>query len=240
MKTTLYSFLFAAIFAFTSNAQVVNQETPFIEVTGTSDMEVVPDMIYLKVVLGEKNSGTKSKISIEEQEDSLKNALKKINIDLSQLSLSDATSQYINVTWGKDNVLTTKEYTLLLKDAESLGKTLKELDRLKVSSAYISKVDHSEIIVFKQQVRISAMLAAKAKADYLLNSIGSETGKPLIIREQRVSNPQVIQGNMKMRGARSSNNSVYIDGYRQEEQESAIQFQKIKLQYSVYAKFEIK
>ena len=103
-------------------------------------------MIYLKVVLGEKNSGTKSKISIEEQEDSLK----KINIDLSQLSLSDAASQYINVTWGKDNVLTTKKYTLLLKDAESLGKTLKELDRLKVSSAYISKVNHSEIIVFKQ------------------------------------------------------------------------------------------
>ena len=84
------------------------------------------------------------------------------------------------------------------------------------------------------------MLAAKAKADYLLNSVGSETGKPLIIREQRISNPQVIQGNMKMRGARSSNNSVYIDGYRQEEQESAIQFQKIKLHYSVYAKFEIK
>ena len=146
MKTTLYSFLFAATFTFTSNTQVANQETPFIEVTGTSDMEVVLNMIYLKVVLGEKNSGTKSKISIEEQEDSLK----KINIDLSQLSLSDAASQYINVTWGKDNVLTTKKYTLLLKDAESLGKTLKELDRLKVSSAYISKVNHSEIILFKQ------------------------------------------------------------------------------------------
>lgn len=81
---------------------------------------------------------------------SKKTVLKKINIDLLQLSLSDAASQYITVTWGKDNVLTTKKYTLLLKDAESLGKTLKELDRLKVSSAYISKVNHSEIILFKQ------------------------------------------------------------------------------------------
>ncbi len=212
MKTTFYAFLFAALFVLSSNAQSQNTDTPYIEVIGTADMEGVPDMIYLKITLGEKNSGTKSKISIDEQEDSLKITLTKIKVDLSKLSLSDASSNYVKVTWGKNNVLTTKEYTLLLNDAESLGKTLQELDRLKVNSAYVNKVEHSEILVFKQQVRISAMLAAKAKADYLLNSIGSETGKPLIIREQQTIQPNYQYDGIRVRRARSSNNSVYING----------------------------
>lgn len=240
MKTKIYSFALFLLFSSMSIAQSTSNETPFIEVTGTADMEVVPDLIYLKITLGEKNSGTKSKISIEEQEDSLKKALQKIQVDLSKLSLSDATSQYINVTWGKDNVLTTKLYTLLVNNAETLGKVLKELDQLKVSDAYISKVDHSQIITLKQQVRVNAIQAAKAKADYLLNAIGSETGKPLIIREQQ--NFQSFERNdvYKIRGARASNNSAYIDGYREQDKDSVIQFQKIKLEYSVYAKFEIK
>ena len=146
MKTLFYSTLLFTIFSLNAIAQVQNAEVPYIEITGTAEMEVVPDMIYLKIILSEKNAGTKSKVSIKEQEDSLKLALKKVNIDLTKLSLSDASSQYIRVSWGKDNVITKKEYTLLLSDAESLGKVLRELDRLKVSNAFISKVDHSEIL----------------------------------------------------------------------------------------------
>ncbi len=56
------------------------------------------------------------------------------------------------------------------------------------------------------------MLAAKAKADYLLNSIGSETGKPLIIREQQTIQPNYQYDGIRVRGARSSNNSIYING----------------------------
>ncbi len=56
------------------------------------------------------------------------------------------------------------------------------------------------------------MLAAKAKADYLLNSIGSETGKPLIIREQQTIQPNYQYDGIRVRRARSSNNSVYING----------------------------
>ncbi len=54
MKTTFYAFLFAALFVLSSNAQSQNTDTPYIEVIGTADMEVVPDMIYLKITLGEK------------------------------------------------------------------------------------------------------------------------------------------------------------------------------------------
>jgi uncharacterized protein YggE len=242
MKTTFFtSFLFVLI-SIQSLAQIQTSEIPFIEVTGTAEMEVIPDMIYLKIVIGEKNSGTKSKISIQEQEDSLKASLNKLKVDLSKLSLSDAASQYIKVNWGKSDVLTTKEYSLLLADAETLGKVFKELDRLKVSNAYISKVDHSQIKIFKQQVRINAIQAAKQKADYMLSAIGNAAGKPLIIREQQPIQPLgTFNDELRFRGARASNTRVqYIDGAKVKEEDSVIQFQKIKLEYGVYAKFEIK
>ena len=67
MKTTFFtSFLFVLI-SIQSLAQIQTSEIPFIEVTGTAEMEVIPDMIYLKIVIGEKNSRTKSKISIQQK-----------------------------------------------------------------------------------------------------------------------------------------------------------------------------
>lgn len=209
------------------------EELPYIEVIGMAEKEVIPDEIFIRIVIVEKYVD-KVKISIEEQEEKLKNAVKSLDIDLSNLYLSDVNADYVTVRWKKKDVLTKKEYTLKVKNAIELGRMFQELEKLEITDAFISKVNHSKIDSLRKEVRILAIKAAKEKADYLLTAIGEQTGKPLIITE----NPQTIFGSeiqvMASRNVVSSLKKVY------DNKETEIQFQKIKLTSSIYVKFSIK
>lgn len=72
-----------------------------------AEKEVIPDEIFIRIVIVEKYVD-KVKISIEEQEEKLKNAVKSLDIDLSNLYLSDVNADYVTVRWKKKDVLTKK------------------------------------------------------------------------------------------------------------------------------------
>jgi hypothetical protein len=83
-----------------------------------------------------------------------------------------------------------------------------------------------------------AIKAAKDKADYLLTAIGEQTGKPLIITE----NPQTIYREDLLQRINAGNVTLHTSGIPGNigDKENEIQFQKIKLQTSIYVKFSIK
>ena len=91
MKKLLALFA-ASLFALTLAAQEKNFiDEPYIEVTGKAEMEVVPDRIYLRIVINEKDN--KGKVSVEQQEKEMFKQLKSIGIDLEkQLSVQDMSS----------------------------------------------------------------------------------------------------------------------------------------------------
>ena len=92
----------------------------------------------------------------------------------------------------------------------------------------------------RKEIKIAAIKAAKNKADYLLTAIGEQTGKPLIIKET-VENKISSNVNVNFRGSRSNETYYYIDGIKvKDSDENEIQFQKIKIQSSIYVKFSIK
>lgn len=210
------------------------EEKPYIEVTGTAEKEIVPDEIYISVVLRERDEGKKS-ISIEDQERDLKKAVQELGIPMDQLTLSDTDADYVKVSWGKHDVLTSKQYILLVHNAETVGKVFEKLDALKIQDAYISRVSHSKLTEFKKEVRIDAIKAAKEKADYLLTAIGQQTGMPLIVRE---SDPYSY--NSYANYTRLAANSYTVMAESDEVKLPEIQFKKIKLSSSIYVKFEIK
>ncbi len=212
-------------------------ERPFIEVTGTAELEIIPDEIYIAITIRERQDG-KEKITIEKQEIDLKRALQSIGIPLENLSLSDANADYVRVSWTKKDVITKTEYILKVGDALTVGKVFEKLDELKIVDAYISHVSHSKIEEYKKEVRIMAIKAAKDKADYLLLAIGEQTGKPLKVYE---TNTNIDQSLLNVRGARGGKTEYYIDGYKSSsDKNEIIEFQKIKLQAAIYVKFEIK
>lgn len=221
----------------TSRAQTTSTKSdnqPYIEVNGTAEKEVVPDEIFISITLREKYVD-KTKITIDIQEESLINALKNIGIDLSNLYLSDANADYVKVYWQKKDVLTRKDYTLKVSNATAVGNVFIELDKIKITDAYVSKVNHSKIDSLKKDVKIKAIQSAKDKADYLLQAIGEKTGKPIIVKENEV--PKMLNGS-SVRNL----NSVTIISERdklEDKLDTDIQFNKILVTSNIYVKFLI-
>lgn len=164
------------------------------------------------------------------------NALKNIGIDLSNLYLSDANADYVKVYWQKKDVLTRKDYTLKVSNATAVGNVFIELDKIKITDAYVSKVNHSKIDSLKKDVKIKAIQSAKDKADYLLQAIGEKTGKPIIVKENEV--PMMFNDGSSVRKL----NSVTIISERdklEDKLDTDIQFNKILVTSNIYVKFLI-
>lgn len=212
------------------------EEKPNIEVTGTAEMEIVPDEIYVNIVLREKNKNN-TKWKIETQEDNLLKKLKENGFDIKNLSLSDADGESQYGVFRKNRVLTEKRLLMKVKDAGEVNKLFQILDELEIEDAGITKTSHSQMEKFRKDVKIQAMKAAKDKADYLLTAIGELTGKPLTIREQ-THTVYPAYSNVRQEG------EMYLEGTVVKNQanglENEIAFTKIKIRYEIFAKFGIK
>ena len=212
---------------------------PYIEVTGHAEKKIVPDEIYLSITIRERESG-RDKISVEQQEKDLKQALQGLNIPIEQLAVADAQADYIRVKWSKKDVISQSEYELKLSTAQQVANVFEKLDELKIDNAFISRVSHSKIKAYRKEVEIEAIKAAKSKADYLLAAIGQETGSALIINEPdpNAGKDYFIDG-IQVRGSRASAGMLYeVPG--QNKSIGTIEFRKIQLETLIYVKFEIK
>ncbi|UTW66210.1 SIMPL domain-containing protein [bacterium SCSIO 12643] len=234
----IYAYLTGLMLFTTSAFAQMTPEVPtkknYIEVVGNGELEIIPDEIYISITIRERQEG-KKKITVESQEVDLKNAVKELGIPMENLTLSDANADYVKVGWTKKDVVSKKSYTLKVADATTVGKVFEKLDALKILDAYISHVSHSKIEEFKKQVRIMAIKAAKDKAEYLLAAIDEKMGNPIVIYEQN-SVPNLPRKLMNLRGVSIASEADYVDGIKQLPE---IQFKKIKLQSSIYVKFEI-
>jgi hypothetical protein len=218
----------------------------FIEVTGTSETEIVPDEIFVTIILKERFDG-KDKITIEKQEGDLKAGLTELNIALSNLTLNDANADYRKVKAGKKDLIAMKSFLLKLTDVGTLDKVYKKLDAQNVEDAYISKLNHTKLQEFAKENRIKAIKAAKDKVDYLLAAVGQQAGKPLLINEVENSvfnNPYQhnayyggYYGGSRDRMSNVAQSLSSADASTEDPYE--ISFTKIKLKSSYFVKYEI-
>ena len=155
---------------------------PHIDVTGTAEMEVVPDEKYIAISIHERTEG-REVLTVEQQESNLKDALRALGINLNNLELFDANADYIRVKWRKKNVVSRTDYRLKVGDAFMLSKVFEQLDKLNIKDARIVKVSHSNIKAFEKDIRIQAIKDTKDRADYLLAAIGERTGKAMEVKE---------------------------------------------------------
>ena len=213
-------------------AQEPQKEKPFIEVVGTGEMEIIPNEIYISFTLKERMDG-KNKITIESQEAEMKKQLQKAGFNLDKLSLADASADYVTVKRKNKEVLASKNYLMKVATTTEVASVFEVLDNVQALNGDIIRVAHSEIEKYRKEVKILAMKAAKEKAGYLLEAIGETVGKPMMIQERETYDdirPMMIRG--KAAG-------VQAEYEMADEAVPEISFQKIKLKYSVFARFGI-
>lgn len=235
-KFTLLILVAALCIPFIPFAQT-QPEKPFIEVNGYAEKEIIPDEIYIGINIIEKMEN-RVKVTIQEQEEKLKTALKAININLDDFALSDASSDYVRVRWNTKDVITRKSYTLKVGSALQVGQVYLELEKLDIKEARIERVNHSQLENLKKELRIEAIDNAKKKADYLLETINEKRGNALVVNESFDRFPENYLLATEVNMVMDKKYERQIQSFQKESGE--IQFQKVKLRSNIYVKFAIK
>jgi len=219
------SFLVSVLF---SNAQMGEKnfiDQPYIEVTGTAEKQIVPDMIYLKIIINEAD--TKGKISIDALEKKMKQRLSDLGIDVTKnLTVEDVSSRYIKYLFKEKDVANSREYVLLVHDAAMAGKALKALSEENISNISILKIDHSEMAQMRFNLRLEAVKIAKVKAEAMAEALGQKIGKAIYIAENQQNNYR----------AQSNSNMLFLSNSLEDE-ESELAFKSVSITSSVSVKF---
>jgi uncharacterized protein len=233
MKKTVCILIFIVFQNFYFAQLASEKNTAYIEVNGLAETEVLPDEIFVSITLMERPEN-KEKLSINKQEDNLKQALKDIGIELSNLSLSEAYADFRKLKTLKKDVIISKTYSLKVSSASQLSKVYEKLDKINAYDAFVSKISHSKIEQLTKENRIKALKAAKDKVDYMLAAVGQKAGQALYIFEagSDVYNPFVT--NYRMTKMLQAN----YDGSENTAQEE-IEFKKIKITSTVQVRYEI-
>ncbi len=202
----------------------------YVEVTGHSEMEIAPDEIYMKILINEKDVKGKTLAEIEK---SMISKLQEIGIDVTKdLVVKDVSSNFKNYWILKTDIVLSKEYQLRVHDAKTAGRVIVELQKLGISNVSIDHIDNSKIEDFRRQVKVKAIQSAQEKAQALSEAIHQTIGRAIYIQELNYNPYNYMQAktlNMTVRGT-ADNTSVEPD----------IEFQKIKLDYSILVRFELK
>jgi len=205
-------------------------DKPYITTIATVDTLVVPDKIYLSILITEKD--TRGKVSVEELENRMNTKLIDLGIDTKkQLSLSDVASNFKNYLLRKKDVLKNKAYTLLVFDAETAGKVMVALESIEISNVQLDKTEYSKIEQLKIELRQKAVSKAITQAKFMLEPLDQNLGKAIFISDT-YSGYSRAQGNV-------SDIRIYSSINKEQYDPIAIEFEKIEIKSTITVNFEI-
>lgn len=214
--------------ALTVKAQEINEK--YIEVTGTSEIEIVPDKIHYLIEIREyfeeefdgksKPEQYRTKVPLHRIEQGMRKVLSELNVPQSAIR-----TQEIGDYWrqqGQD-FLVSKRLDITLADFNLIDEIVKRIDTQGISTMRIDKLENKEMPAYHQKGKIEALKAAQQKAAYLVEALGKKLGD--VIRIVEADNTAVFplaQSNVK------ASNVASFDGFR-----------TIKKNYSMLVRFEI-
>ncbi len=232
MNKTFLTWSMMSILCLSAMGQTKNFiDQPYIEVTGSFDTMVTPNLIYIKIVISEKD--TKDKISLEEQENKMVSAFKNLGINTeTDLTTSDMMSNYKFYFLKQKDIFKTKEYVLKVTTAQTATKVFIKLEELGISNTSIYKVEHSDIDNLKNVCRIKAIENSQKLALELAKALSHTIGNAIYIseNESNFDNP-----NQNVQLLRFSPNSI-----GRNDEPPKIEFEKIEIRAKIYVKYILK
>lgn len=228
MKTKII--LLAAILlaaTFSVNAQSTSQNN-YIEVTGTSEQKVSPDLFFLKIVIDEQDS--KGRTTLEQQQTAMIKALKGLGIDTDkQLRRLSLTSSF----YRRKSNLASGTFELKLSKENDVASVWKALDALGLSEVAFTRAEYGAIDSLRGEVRCQAARDAKSQAESLAGAIGQSIGK-CIYMHGGYSGNAVLYAQPRLTKALMAD---FANGM--ETMEENVEFGDITVSATVTARFEL-
>jgi uncharacterized protein YggE len=159
-----------------------------IAVTGTAEMEITPDIIYLNITLQEYNKDKNTKVTMATLEDQLKKAVAKAGIPEENLTIDGVDGDQIMKRKKKDpDFQTQKVFRLKVNNLVKLNGIIDGIDDGGLKNVQISEYTHSKMEAYRLAVKVKALQTAKAKAGALLEGIGEKMGGVMEVTEDPVN-----------------------------------------------------
>lgn len=234
MRKILTAVLLGVI-ALSASAQNVDTRRK-IEVYGSAEQEITPDIIYVSLSLKEYMKDNKNKVTIDELEKQLASAVKKAGIKDEDFTIENIASyNYIDPKKKKDpGFLASKQYKLKVSDLQAINGILSNVDEKGIQSTRIASYDHSRMTEIRNELRIKAVKNAQEKATVLVEALGDTLGKALEINDNNTDagSPQAMYSTAASLRGKSADFAT--------EESLDIDFKKIKVNYQFRVVFEIK
>ncbi len=221
--------LFAISLLATLSLQAQTNER-YIEVTGTSEIEIVPDKIHYLIEIREyfkeefdgksKPEEYRTKVPLSEIEQGLRGVLAEAGIPQNAIR-----TQEIGDYWrqqGQDFLLS-KKFDITLTDFNQINEIVKRIETKGIHTMRIGELENNDMLAYHQKGKVEALKAARRKATYLVEALGKRLGEVIRIVEKDSGNVSpFVQSNVLSSDAASFDN-----------------FRTIKKNYSMLVRFEI-
>ncbi len=157
-------------------------DQPYIDVSGYADSLVIPNEIYIRINISEKD--TRDRVPVETSELKMVEGLKALGLNTEKdLSTNDLGSNYRFYLLKQKDVMKTKQYLLKVGDAVTASKVFMLLEDLDISNTSIDRVEHSEFESIKNLTRIKAVENAKQKATALTKPLNQIVGQAIYLTD---------------------------------------------------------
>lgn len=216
-----------------------------IQVTGSSEMNIVPDDIEFIVGINEYYNGVQSPkkdlAQLRKVEDEVRAKLTALGVKNEDIK----TELFVNSYWywyETKHTNLSKQLKFRVSDFSVINKFVEGLDIKGLEYMRMGELSHKKILEFRKQVKMDALKAAKEKASYLLESIGKKAGSVINITEVKENSndgnwwgyypPYYSNGSNMLSNSASYSNTSSGGGGNNE-------VRSIRLRYEVQSTFEI-
>lgn len=227
MRIRLFALIIITLSVLSLQAQTNGR---YIEVTGTSEIEIVPDNIHYLIEIREyfeeefdgksKPEEYRTKVPLSEIEQRLREALANAGIPQNAIR-----TQEIGDYWrqqGQD-FLVSKKFDITLTNFNQINEIIQLIDTKGIHTMRIGELENKDIRAYHQKGKIEALKAAQKKATYLVEALGKKLGDVIRIVEKDSENAfPFAQSNVL------SSDAASFDSFR-----------TVKKTYSMLVRFEI-
>ncbi len=214
-----------------------------IEVTGSAEMEFVPNEIYMTFTLKEYLDGARKKVKLDNIKTEFLAQCKAAGVPDSNISISSYSgNERWDYYWYKrrktePDFMSGISYAVKVSSAEKLDKIVATINDNAIENFYISKTSHCDIELLRKEVKTKALQASKTKADYLAKSVGEEIGETLLIQEIEDSYRSAFSNESNGYSNAISQTAMSMDAAPNA---ASPNFEKIKIRYEMKVVFKLK
>lgn len=243
--------LFAAIAVITCSIYAQSNTQPgcypfpkTISVTGSAEMEVIPDEIYVQVDLREYKKKGEDKVDLDKIKTEFLASCKAVGIADNDIAVASYDGYNMANIWRRrkkdPDLLSSITYQLKFSNTKLIDELVNRLDDQATNNFSITRTSHSKIVEYRRQLKIMAVKAAKEKAIYLSESVNEQLGQAITITEPEESiSSDVLSGRyrsnivagLSMKEVRNEAYGITDDG---------VDYRKIKLRFEVKVLYALK